>query len=208
MIRLYFVNNHPLILEGLRSLLGSEHDMLLTGHARSGGACLKFLLHNSVDIVIIDTCLPDIDSIELCANIRMEYPTISVLVLSSCRDEKYIAELLQCGASGYILNTADKDELLYAIHTVYSGDIYLSPAVKQSMSSERIGIQKNFPPLTRREKEVLCLISEGNTNVEIAEKLFISADTVNTHRKKLLAKLEVKNTAMLIKYAVDNKLLV
>jgi len=208
MIRLYFVNNHPLILEGLRSLLGSEHDMLLTGHARNGGACLRFLLHNSVDIVVIDTCLPDIDSIELCANIRMEYPTVSVLVLSACRDEKYIAELLRCGASGYILNTADKDELLYAIHTVYAGDIYLSPAVKQSMSSERIGIQKNFPPLTRREKEVLCLISEGNTNVEIAEKLFISADTVNTHRKKLLAKLEVKNTAMLIKYAVDNKLLV
>lgn len=208
MIRLYFVNNHPLIQEGLRSLLGTEHDILLAGHARSGCACLRFLLHNPVDIVIIDTCLPDIDSIELCANIRMEYPTVSVLVLSALRDEKYIADLLQCGASGYILNTADKDELLYAVHTVYTGDIYLSPAVKQAMSSERVGIQKNFPSLTRREKEVLCLISEGNTNVEIAEKLFISADTVNSHRKKLLAKLEVKNTAMLIKYAVDNKLLV
>lgn len=208
MIRLYFVNNHPLILEGLHSLLGPEHDILLAGHARSGCGCLKFLLHNPVDIIIMDTCLPDIDSIELCANIKMEYPTVSTLILSSLKEEKYISELMECGASGYILNTADKDELLFAIHTVYDGDIYLSPAIKQAMKGERVGMQKNFPPLTRREKEVLCLISEGNTNTEIAEKLFISADTVNSHRKKLLAKLEVKNTAMLIKYAVDNKLLV
>lgn len=208
MIRLYFVNNHPLILEGLHSLLGPEHDILLAGHARSGCGCLKFLLHNTVDLIMMDTCLPDIDSVELCANIKMDYPNVSILILGALREEKYISELFHCGASGYILNTADKDELLCAIHTIYTGGNYLSPAIKQAMKIEREGIQKNFPPLTRREKEVLCLISEGNTNTEIAGKLFISADTVNSHRKKLLAKLEVKNTAMLIKYAVDNKLLV
>jgi DNA-binding NarL/FixJ family response regulator len=208
MIHLYFANNHPLILKGLHAFFNDEDDITLAGQARNGYGCLKFLLHNSVDIIIMDTCLPDIDSIELCANIKMEYPSVSVLVLSSVKEEKYISELLQCGASGYVLSTADKDELLFAIHTVYAGETYLSPAVRQALSTEREGVQKNFPPLTRREKEVLCLISEGNTNTEIAEKLFISADTVNSHRKKLLAKLEVKNTAMLIKYAVDNKLLV
>ncbi len=208
MIRLYFVNNHPLILEGLHSFFDDENDILIAGHTRSGYGCLKFLMHNSVDIIIIDTCLPDIDSAALCANIRMQYPSVMVLVLSFLKEERYIDRLLQSGAGGYVLNTADKDELLYAVHSVYAGEVYLSPAIKQAMSSERVGLQKNFPPLTRREKEVLGLISEGNTNAEIAEKLFISADTVNSHRKKLLAKLEVKNTAMLIKYAVDNKLLV
>lgn len=208
MIRLYFVNNHPIILEGLHSFFNDEHDIIISGQARSGLGCLKFLLHNSVDIIIIDTCLPDIDSVELCANIRMEYPAVTVLVLSFMKEERYITSLLQSGVGGYVLNTADKDELLFAIHTVYAGELYLSPAIRQAMNNERDGLQKKFPPLTRREKEVLSLISEGNTNAEIAEKLFISTDTVNSHRKKLLAKLEVKNTAMLIKYAVDHKLLV
>lgn len=208
MIRLYFVNNHPIILEGLHSFFNDEHDIIIAGQARSGLGCLKFLMHNSVDVIIIDTCLPDIDSVQLCANIRMEYPAVSVLVLSFMKEERYINSLLQSGIGGYVLNTADKGELLFAIHSVYAGEIYLSPAIRQAMSSERVGVQKKFPPLTRREKEVLSLISEGNTNAEIAEKLFISADTVNSHRKKLLAKLEVRNTAMLIKYAVDNNLLV
>jgi len=208
MIRLYLVNNHPLILEGLHSFFDDEHEITLIGQTRSGYGCLKFLLHNTVDIVVIDTCLPDIDSISLCANIRMEYPAVAVLVLSSFKGELYVSDLLQSGAAGYVLNTADKDELLFAIHTVYAGNIYLSPAIRQLTNAERNGVQKKFPSLTRREKEVLNLISEGNTNTEIAGKLFISADTVNSHRKKLLAKLDVKNTAMLIRYAVDNKLLV
>ena len=208
MIRLYFVDNHPLILEGLQALLGIENDIALVGKARSGYDCLKFLLHNRTDIVVMDACLPDIDGIELCATIKIEYPDTKVLILSALQDRKYIAEILQCGASGYVLNNVDKDELLYAIHAVHAGDIYLSPDIKDAGRSRDTDIRHHFPPLTRREKEVLFLISEGYTNTQIAEKLFISADTVNTHRKKLLAKLEVKNTAMLIKYAVDNKLLV
>ncbi|MVT12552.1 response regulator [Chitinophaga tropicalis] len=208
MIRLYFVDNHPLILEGLQVLLGIENDIALVGKARSGYDCLKFLLHNRTDIVVMDACLPDIDGIELCATIKIEYPDTKVLILSALQDRKYIADILQCGASGYVLNNVDKDELLYAIHAVHAGDIYLSPDIKDAGRSRDADIRHHFPPLTRREKEVLFLISEGYTNTQIAEKLFISADTVNTHRKKLLAKLEVKNTAMLIKYAVDNKLLV
>jgi len=208
MIRLYLVNNHPLILEGLHSFLDNEHEIILAGQTRSGYGCLKFLLHNSVDIVIIDTCLPDIDSIALCATIRMEYPAVAVLVLGAPKGETYISALMKSGAAGCVSNTADKEELLFAIHTVYAGNTYLSPVIRQAVNAVCDGIQKKFPSLTRREKEVLNLISEGNTNAEIAEKLFISCDTVNSHRKKLLAKLEVKNTAMLIRYAVDNKLLI
>lgn len=208
MIRLFFVDNHPLILEGLCALLGIEDDIALVGQARSGYDCLKFLVNNTTDIVVMDTCLPDMDGAELCSTIKIEYPGIRVLILSALQEERYVTELLQCGASGYVLNNADKDELLYAIHTVYGGETYLSPGINAAGSNRETIIRQHFPPLTRREKEVLFLISEGYTNAQIAEKLFISADTVNTHRKKLLAKLEVKNTAMLIKYAVDNKLLV
>jgi DNA-binding NarL/FixJ family response regulator len=208
MIRLYFLDNHPLILEGLHSILSIEHDISLVGQSRTGAGCLNFLLCNSVDIILMDTCLPDINSQELCANIRIAYPTVSILILSSMKEVHYIAELLRSGASGYVLNNADKDELLLAIHTVYEGEIYLSPDIREAIKTQQQNSRRHLPPLTRREKEVLFLIAEGNTNTEIAEMLFISADTVNSHRKKLLSKLEVKNTAMLIKYAVDHKLLV
>jgi DNA-binding NarL/FixJ family response regulator len=111
-------------------------------------------------------------------------------------------------SSGFVLNNVDREELLYAIHTVYDGGTYFSKEAKLAIQDERNNGRHHFPHLTRREKEVLFLIAEGNTNPEIAEQLFISADTVNSHRKNLLAKLEVKNTAMLIKYAINNKLLV
>lgn len=207
MIRLYFVDDHPLILEGLHSLLSIEKDIELAGQARNGSTCLAFLLHHTVDIILMDTSFPDTSGIDLCATIKMLYPDITVVGLSSRKEGKYVTGMIRSGASGYVLKNADKEELLYAIHTVYAGKTYLSPEAKQSMGDEDSN-RNHLPPLTRREREVLFLIAEGNTNPEIAEKLFISADTVNSHRKNLLAKLEVKNTAMLIKYAVDNKLLV
>lgn len=202
MIRLYFVDNHPLILEGLRALLKGAPDIIVAGQARNGTACLSFLSANAIDVILTDVCLPDIDGLDLCAAIKVEYPQVRVLTLSSCKDVKYINEMIAHGASGYVMKDADRAELLEAIHTVHNGGTYFSPGVSQLLGEEK----KHH--LTRREKEVLSLIAEGNTNPEIAEKLFISADTVNSHRKNLLAKLEVKNTAMLIKYAVDNNLLV
>ncbi|SFW54958.1 response regulator [Chitinophaga sancti] len=202
MIRLYFVDNHPLILEGLRALLKGAPDIFVAGQARNGTSCLTFLSENAIDVILTDVCLPDIDGLDLCAAIKVEYPMVRVLALSSCKDAKYITAMIAHGASGYVMKDADGAELLEAIHTVHNGGTYFSPGVSQLLDEEK----KHH--ITRREREVLYLIAEGNTNPEIAEKLFISADTVNSHRKNLLAKLEVKNTAMLIKYAVDNKLLV
>jgi DNA-binding NarL/FixJ family response regulator len=209
MIRLYIIDNHPLILEGLYSLLGSEKDIAIIGHARNGNDCLTFLQsHNTVDIILMDVDLPDMDGIDLCATIRMEYPDIMIIGLSSLSEGKYVTGLIENGASGYVLNNVDREELLNAINMVYAGDTYFSKEAKLAIQNERNSSKHHFPHLTRREKEVLFLIAEGNTNPEIAEQLFISADTVNSHRKNLLAKLEVKNTAMLIRYAINNKLLV
>ena len=208
MIRLFFVDNHPLILEGLRALLDAEEGITVAGKARNGAACMSSLGSQLIDVVLTDVCLPDIDGIDLCSAIKMEHPHVQVLALSSCSEVKYITEMMRHGASGYVFKDADREELLEAIHTVYAGNTYFSPTIKEVLGGEVHESKHHFRPLTKREKEVLLLIAEGNTNPEIAEKLFISADTVNSHRKNLLAKLEVKNTAMLIKYAVDNKLLV
>lgn len=208
MISLYLIDNHPLILKGVYSLLSSEKDIVIAGHARSGNESLTFLQSHHVDIILMDVNLPDVDGIDLCASIRMEYPEILIIGLSSVSDERYVTGLIENGASGYVLNNIDGEELLYAIHAVYNGENYFSEEAKLAIQHERNNSRHPFPHLTRREKEVLMLIAEGNTNPEIAEQLFISADTVNSHRKNLLAKLEVKNTAMLIKYAINNKLLV
>jgi DNA-binding NarL/FixJ family response regulator len=201
MIRLYLIDNHPLILEGIHALLNHEEDIVIVGHTRNGNDALTFLQYNQTDIILMDVNLPDVDGIDLCATIRMQHPDILIMGLSSVNDEKYVTGLIENGASGYLLNSVDRDELLYAIHTVHRGENYFSKEAMLAVQTER------HPHLTRREKEVLTLIAEGNTNPEIAEQLFISADTVNSHRKNLLAKLEVKNTAMLIRYAINNKLL-
>lgn len=111
--------------------------------------------------------------------------------------------MLDSGASGCLMKNADKEELLQAIHDVYSGRTYLSAELKQELNKDLLPLH-----ITKREKEVLCLIANGHTNLEIAEKLFISSDTVDSHRRNLLGKFNARNTAMLIKCAVDNKVLI
>ncbi|MGF6929217.1 DNA-binding NarL/FixJ family response regulator [Chitinophaga sp. W2I13] len=203
MIRLYFVDDHPLILEGLRSLLSMEKDIHLAGETRNGISCLRFLDQHTADVVLLDTLLPDISGAELCASIKKRYPDIAVLGLSYHKNDSGIAGMLDSGASGCLMKNADKEELLRAIHDVYSGHTYLSAELKQSLKKDLLPLH-----ITKREKEVLWLIANGHTNHEIAEKLFISSDTVDSHRRNLLGKFNARNTAMLIKCAVDNKVLI
>lgn len=208
MIRLYFVDNHPLVLEGLCSLLRSESDIELVGQTRHGQSCLSFLIDHSIDVILMDSILPDISGIDLCAAIKAKYPEVIVLGLSFFKEKQYVSGMMDSGASGYVLKDADKEELLLAIHAVHAGKTYLSVDAAQAMKEEGRPAGKRYPHLTRREKEILLLIAEGYTNPEIAEKLFISATTVDSHRKNLLAKLNARNSAMLVKCAIDRKLLV
>lgn len=207
MIRVYFADDSPLILEGLHSLLSMEKDIKLAGQSRNGESCLAFLLKHPADVVLLDTTLPDISGMDLCAAIKIKYPETKVLGLSFLRERKYITGMLESGASGFVLKNADKEELVHAIHAVHSGEIYLSDEVEKAMEQEDRFGRNRLSHLTKREKEVLLLIAEGNTNQEIAERLYISAATVDSHRRNLLSKLRARNTAMLIKYAVENKLL-
>lgn len=208
MIRLYFVDDHPLVLEGLCSLLRYETDIELVGQTRNGQSCLSFLIDHPIDVILMDSILPDISGIDLCAAIKAKYPDVIVLGLSFFKEKQYVSGMMDSGASGYVLKNVDKEELLQAIHTVHAGKTYLSLDVEQAMKDAGKSAGNRYPHLTRREKEILLLIAEGYTNPEIAEKLFISATTVDSHRKNLLAKLNARNSAMLVKCAIDRKLLV
>ncbi|WP_202182985.1 response regulator [Chitinophaga solisilvae] len=208
MIRLYFVDDHPLILEGLRSLLSLEKDIELVGETRTGASCLNFLVRGSADVILLDTMLPDISGAALCDIIKKLYPDVMVLGLSYHKDYSGIAGMLDSGASGCLMKNADKQELLRAIHEVHAGQTYLSAELKEILNEEKGHSRLRQLHITKREKEVLWLIANGHTNHEIAEKLFISSDTVDSHRRNLLGKLKARNTAMLIKCAVDHQLLV
>jgi DNA-binding NarL/FixJ family response regulator len=204
-IRVFIVDDHPLVQEGIRSLLGSENSIEVCGYATTAQSCLGFFISHTADVILMDINLPDMSGIDLCKEIKIKYPGIMVLGLSTFSQGSYVTKMMENGASGYVLKNADKEELLAAIKEVNKGKTYLSFEAGQALRKEASSVQ--LPIITRREKEILTLIAEGLTNPEIAEKLFVSSSTVDSHRKNLLAKLNVKNTASLVKFAMDHQLI-
>jgi DNA-binding NarL/FixJ family response regulator len=207
MIRVFITDDHPVVIEGIHSLLQNEKDIEWAGQAMNAQSCLGFFVSNSADVVLMDINMHGMDGMELCAAIKEKYPGIMVLGLSTFNQGLYIKKMMENGASGYILKNSSKEELIKAIHAVYSGQIYFSGEVGEALQAYQRSSKDELPALTPREKEVLELIAEGYTNPHIAEKIFLSSFTVDSHRKNLLAKLNVKNTASLIRLAVEKKLI-
>ncbi len=207
MIRVFIVDDHLMVLEGIRSLLLQEKEIRLDGYAMNAQSCLEYFVKHTVDIILMDINLPDMNGIDLCREIRTKYPGIRVLGLSTFNQGSYITKMMEYGASGYILKNADRHELMEAIRQVYKGNTYLSEEAGQVLRKQNTEDKLKLPALTRREKEVLELIAEGMTNPEIASRLYISLSTVDSHRKNLLAKLNSKNTASLVRFAMENNLL-
>lgn len=194
----FIVDDHYMVIEGIHSLLQNEKNIEWLGHATNAASCLAFLKHNQPGIILMDVNLPDMNGTELCKVVKDLYPAVLVLGLSTFNQQAVIRNMVDNGASGYLLKNASKNEILEAIATVLRGDRYLSFEAAVSLKNT----SSDIPLITRREKEILRLIAEGLTNNEIAEKLFISIPTVNTHRKSLLEKFDVKNTALLIGKAI------
>ena len=207
MVRVFIVDDHPVVIEGIHSLLQNEKGIEWAGHAMNAQSCLGFFVNSSVDVVLMDISMPGMDGVELCAVMKEKYPGVMILGLSTFNQGVYIKKMMENGASGYILKNSSKEDLIKAIHAVNEGKIFFSGEVGEALKEYEKYSQSELPILTAREKEVLELISEGYTNPQIAEKIFLSPFTVDSHRKNLLAKLNVKNTAMLIKLAVEKKLL-
>ncbi len=207
MIRVFIVDDHPLVLEGLKSLISNEKGIELAGYATNGQSCLGYFIKNTADVILMDINLPDINGIDLCKEVKSKYPGISILGLSTFSQGSYVLEMMKNGASGYILKNAGRDELMEAITQVNNGKTYLSFEAGQSLWKQSIVANNQLPELSGREKEVLTLIVEGLTNPEIAARLYLSPSTIDSHRKNLLAKLNVKNTASLVRLAIEKKLL-
>lgn len=174
----------------------------VTGLAQNAYQAIEHLKEILPEIVITDINMPEISGIELSSKIRKEYPNVKIIAMSTYNERSYVSQMVQAGASGYLLKSASREEMEEAILTVSSGKLYMS--LELDISREEI---KKMPVLTTREREVLVLIAEGLTNPQIAERLFVSPHTVDSHRKNLLTKFEVNNTAGLIKWAAKNGLI-
>ena len=202
-IRVFIVDDHYMVIEGIRSLLLQESQVECLGHATNAASCLAFLQNQQPDIILMDVNLPDMSGIELCKKVKTLYPAILILGLSTFNQQPVIQNMIDNGASGYILKNATREEILEAIKTVSYGRSFYSFDAAIALREPK----QNIPLVSRREKEVLLLIADGFTNTEIAQKLFVSVATVNTHRKSLLAKFDVNNTAGLIKLAAKYDLI-
>jgi len=201
--KVFIVDDHYMVIEGIRSLLQQEKSIEWAGHATNASSCLAFLQQQLPDVILMDINLPDKNGIDLCKEVKEKFPSVFIIGLSTFNQQSFIQKMISNGASGYVLKNATQEELLEAIQTVIKGKMYLSEEASQSLHKEDAGAIM----LTRREKEVLELIADGLTNNEIAQKLFISVTTVDTHRKNLLAKFGAKNIASLIKAAVHMHLI-
>ena len=199
----FIVDDHYMVIEGIRSLLQNEKSIEWMGHATNAASAMAFLKQQLPDVILMDINLPDKNGIDLCKEVKENYPSVFIIGLSTFNQQSFIQKMMENGASGYVLKNATQEELMEAIETVSKGKIFLSDEATQSLQKKT----NSTIVLTRREKEVLELIADGMTNNVIAQKLFISPATVDTHRKNLLAKLEAKNTASLVRIATQLQLI-
>jgi len=213
MSRIFLVDDHTIVRDGLRALLASEPDIEVVGEASNGQELLDRLPTTPADVVLLDANMPVLDGLATTLRLRAEFPQVRVLILSMLAHERYIGQLFDAGASGYVLKSAEKGEILVAIQTVIAGRQFLCSDLGLNML--RKVLAKDDEPeeaakasrLSRRESEVLQLLAEGLTTNEIAEKLFTSKRTIETHRQNILEKTQTKNTAALIRMAVTQGLL-
>ncbi|MFK5856538.1 MAG: response regulator transcription factor [Bacteroidota bacterium] len=213
-IKILLADDHKIVRDGIISLLSDEENLNIVCEAENGIQVIDKLKNHDIDIIIMDISMPKMNGIECTINVKRLYPHIHVLILSMYNEEQYVSEVFSSGASGYILKSSGRDDLINAIVTINAGKPYYSPEITQTYieslakptNVSKSGIQDVIDELTSREFEVLELIVNEHSNLEIAEKLFISVRTVDAHRRNLINKIDVKNTAGLVKFAISNNL--
>lgn len=197
-LRTVIVDDHPIVIEGLKNLLSHEKNIEIAGSFGKGCELLDYLKTYPTDLVLLDITLPDCNGIDLCMDIKEISEEIRVLILSNHTERSIILRAIQNGASGYLLKNSSVQELRDCIAGAMQGSICYSREVIEIISRPSKNGSGGSPKLTRREKQVLTLLSEGKTSPVIAEELFLSPLTVDTHRRNLIQKFEVKNVAELI----------
>lgn len=212
MIKVLIADDHKVFRDGIRSILNDVEDMQVVGEAKDGLEVLRQMPDAQPDVVLMDISMGNAGGIETTKFIKEQYPHTKVLVLSMHSENTYVIKMLEAGSDGYLLKDAGSVEMINAIRTVAKGDSFYSSAVSNILVqhfTKGAKFRKAIEgiPLTKREIEVLRLIAEEYSNPEIAEKLYISIRTVDTHRRNLLEKLGAKNTAGLVKYAIKKGLI-
>jgi DNA-binding NarL/FixJ family response regulator len=205
-IRVMLVEDHTLVRMGFRALLGQIPHVVVVAEASDGRTALDLIHHHQPDVVLMDITMPELNGLEATARIAARYPTTRVIILSMHHSEEYVWRALRAGATGYLLKDAGRVELEQAIKEAVRGERYLSSAVSSQRVDtyfDRLGGEAPTPErLTPRQREILQLIAEGKTNKIIAQRLQISAKTVETHRTQLMEELGIRDTALLVRYAI------
>lgn len=211
-IRILLADDHAILRDGIRALLQDEPDMLVIGEAEDGHTALRLIAELQPDVVVMDIGMPLLNGLDATRQIKRDHPRTRVLILTMHENEEYVRQVLASGAMGYILKDAAAHELIDAIRAVYRGEAVLSPAITRLVIEDYLrwgDLQTNHQEndLSPREREILQLIAEGYTNKQIAEILFISIKTVQTHRTNLMSKLDLHDRGELIKYAIQKKII-
>lgn len=226
MIRVLLADDHTILRDGIGALLAREADLHVVGEAANGYALLELLAHTPADVVLLDINMPVLDGFEVMPLLRAQFPQVRVLVLSMLDHENYVHRMLEAGALGYVLKNADSTEIIHAIRTVAANQPFLCTEIGLNLLRRLVERTPAPDPLTAlpylprsgwpapatptgghtelssRELEVLQQIAEGFTNAEIADRLFTSKRTIETHRQNIIEKTQTKNTADLIRYAM------
>ena len=207
MTRLFLVDDHPIVRTGLRALLSKQAEVQVVGEAANGQELLDQLPATPADVVLLDLKMPVLDGVATAHRLQAEYPQVRMLMLSMLDEAHHIERALEAGAHGYLLKNAEKSEVLSAIHMVASGKRFLCSEVglallDQALTTPASPATSPAAVLSRRELEVLRLLAQGLTTQQMADQLFVSRRTVETHRQHLLEKTNSKNTATLIRHAM------
>ena len=212
-IRLFILDDHQMLIDGIKALLKSEKRFEITGESTNGSRALELIRKNTPDIVLTDIQMPDLSGVEFTRGLKDEFPDIKILALSMFGNQEMISAMLEAGVSGYMLKNTGKEELVNALIKVASGGMFFSAEVSVEMAramqdTARRKPEENTPiHLTEREKEILKLISSEFSNSQIADKLFISERTVETHRKNIFRKTNTKGLVGLMRYAMLHRLI-
>lgn len=210
MIKIILVDDHKIVLDGLKALLSTSDELEIIGDAQNGLILLHQLKTLQPDLILLDIGMPVMDGIEAATKVKKQYPDVKILILSTYADKAKIKKMLSIGVDGYILKDSDKQALLNAIKTVTSSDqkYYdhrVTDVIMNSYQPKKTSTK--VPLLTKRELEITKLIAQGKSTKEIAQELFISPLTVDTHRKNIFSKLGIRKVARLIQYAIQEGLL-
>ncbi|WP_373720102.1 response regulator [Bacteroides heparinolyticus] len=202
MIQVLIVDDHFILVDGLKRLINDSGFAEVCHTALTGKECMNYLRVASPNVIFLDINLPDANGVDMCKEIKSRYPEIKIVALTGFGEYALVNQMLANGANGYLLKNAMPEEILLSIEMAMDGKQFLSEEIDILMRKRAI----NCIWLTPREKELLKLIMQGNTNHEIADKMCLGVETVNSYRKNLLLKLGAKNTAVLVRMAIEEKL--